>query len=320
MKKTILSCLLTAVITLVAATTVFVMGAGYFIGNYAVHFGLERGTEENPQEPPRAYALLMPPEARQFNKPEYENEVWDLQAADGLQLEATHFSPRQDSERWVIIAHGYGCTQQNSWYIAENYLLMGYHVLTPDLRASGNSEGKYLTMGYKEGGDIAAWARLIARRHPQARIILHGVSMGAATVMIAAAREDLPTQTVACIEDCGYTSAFDLLVHQLTVSFNLPAFPAMNLLDWRCQKVAGFSLHDAEPVMAVRRSKLPILFIHGKKDTLVPVDMAEKLFKEARVPEKKLLLVDGAIHAASSQKDQKRYFQTVSDFVRPYMY
>ena len=71
-------------------------------------------------------------------------------------------------------------------------------------------------------------------------------------------------------------------------------------------------------VFSVRIS--PILFIHGKKDTLVPVEMAEKLYKEARVPEKKLLLIDGAIHAASSQKDQERYFQTVSDFVRPYMY
>ena len=198
MKKTIISCLLTAVITLTAATTIFVMGTGYFIGNYAVHFGLERGTEENPQEPPRAYALLMPPEARQFNKPEYDNEEWDLKAADGLLLKATHFSPEADSDRWVIVAHGYGCTQQNSWYIAENYLLMGYHVLTPDLRASGSSEGKYLTMGYKEGEDIAAWARMIAEHHPKARIVLHGVSMGAATVMIAAARDDLPPQTVAC--------------------------------------------------------------------------------------------------------------------------
>ena len=59
MKKILLSCLLTAVFTLAAAASAFVIGAGYFIGNYAVHFGLERGTEDNPQEPPRAYALLM---------------------------------------------------------------------------------------------------------------------------------------------------------------------------------------------------------------------------------------------------------------------
>ncbi len=319
MKKIMLSCLLTAVITVMAVTTAFVMGTGYFIGNYAVHFGLERGTADNPKEPPRAYALLMPPDARQFNKPDYTNEEWQLESSDGLLLKATHFMPDEDSNHWVIVAHGYGCTQQNSWYIAENYLMMGYHVLTPDLRASGESEGKFLTMGYKESEDIAAWARLVAQRHPEAKIVLHGVSMGAATVMLTATRDDLPPQAVACIEDCGYTSAFDLLVHQITESFKLPAFPVMNLLDWRCQKVAGFSLQDAVPLRAVQQSKLPILFIHGSKDTLVPLDMAEQLYENAVAPDKKLLIIDGAVHAVASQKDQEKYFRTVYEFVRPYM-
>ena len=143
--------------------------------------------------------------------------------------------------------------------------------------------------------------------------------MGAATVMMAAARDDLPEQAVACVEDCGYTSAFDLLVHQITESFGLPAFPAMQLLDWRCQKVADFSLRDAEPVVAVRKSRLPILFIHGSKDPLVPVDMAETLYEQAEAPEKKLLIIDGAVHAIASQKEQEKYFKTVNDFVSPYV-
>ena len=319
MKKIVVSCLLTAVFTLAVAATVFVVGTGYFVGNYAVHFGLERGTGDHSQEPPRAYALLMPPEARHYNRPDYTNEEWTMESADGLKLRATHFFPDQKSSRWVIVVHGYGCTQENSWYIAANYLKMGYHVLTPDLRGAGKSEGRYLTMGCRESEDIAAWTRLIAERHPQAKIVLHGVSMGAATVMMAAARPDLPGQAVACIEDCGYTSAFDLLVHQITASFGLPAFPAMNLLDWRCRKVAGFSLHEADPLEAVRHSSLPILFIHGTKDTLVPPDMAEALYEAADAPKKQLLFIDGAIHAASSQQDQEKYFQTIRTFVRPYM-
>lgn len=60
MHKMFLSCLLTAVLTAAAVAAAFVVGTGYFVGNYAVHFGLERGTVENPQEPPRAFALLMP--------------------------------------------------------------------------------------------------------------------------------------------------------------------------------------------------------------------------------------------------------------------
>lgn len=317
MKKIIISCLVTAVLCCVAT----VIGAGYFVGNYAVHFGLERGTADDPQEPPRAYALLMPPEARTYTKPDYPSEEWTLTSPDGLRLEATHFRPSRhsDSSRWVIVVHGYGCTQQNSWYIAANYLAQGYEVLTPDLRASGSSEGRFLTMGYKESEDVLLWARRIAQEHPEARILLHGVSMGAATVMMAAGDSRLPADVVACVEDSGYTSAFDIIAYQIEQSFGLPSFPALELLDWRCEHIAGFSLHRAAPGEAVRHVRVPILFIHGTSDTLVPSCMAQQLYDEAQAPAKKLLFIDGARHAAASQKDQKLYFQTIDDFVRPYM-
>lgn len=315
MKKIIISCLLTAVLM----TVMFVLGTGYFIGNYLVHFGLERGTVDNPQEPPRAYALLMPPESRQYNRPDFLSEEWSLRSADGLKLVATHFSPREPSDRWVIIAHGYGCNQDNSYYLATNYLMMGWHVLTPDLRASGDSEGRFLSLGYRESIDMVEWARQVATHYPQAHIVLHGVSMGAATVMLAVDDDNLPAQVVACVEDSGYTSAFELLTTQMEDSFGLPAFPAMNLLDWRCKEVAGFSLHQAVPALAVQHAKVPMLFIHGTRDTLVPYGMAEELFRQSVAPQKKLLLIEGAGHAASSQKEQERYFKTINDFVDPYV-
>lgn len=315
MKKILVSCLLTAVIVVAA----MVVGAGYFVGNYFVHFGLERGTAENPQEPPKAYALLMPPEARQFTKPDYPFEEWELTSFDGLMLKATRFSPGQDGHRWVIVAHGYGCTQQNSWYIAANYLARGYQVLTPDLRASGASEGRYLTMGYRESRDLVDWAKKIARTDPEAKIILHGVSMGAASVMMASAAPELPQHVVACVEDCGYTDAYDLLAYQLESSFGLPSFPAMNLLDWRCKAKTDFSLHEASPLVAEQHAKIPTLFIHGDKDTLVPPEMARQLYDASTAPQKQLLMVSGAVHAAASQQDQKKYFATIRDFVAPYM-
>lgn len=315
MKKILISCLLTAVIV----TAALVIEAGYFIGNYCVHFGLERGTAENPQEPPRAYALLMPPEARQFDKPNYASENWNIDSEDGIYLAATHFKPERETDKWVIVVHGYGCTQQNSYYIAENYLSMGYHVLTPDLRASGLSGGRYLTLGYRESEDIVLWARRIAAANPQAKIILHGVSMGAATVMMAAGRENLPPEVVAVVEDCGYTNADELIALQMENSFGLPSFPAMNLLNWRCEKMAGFSLKDASPIDAVRHARVPLLFIHGTKDTLVPPNMAEKLYAAANAPKKEILMIPGAVHAAASQADQQTYFRTIRKFVQPYM-
>ncbi len=316
MKKIIISCLVTAILM----TVLWCTTAGYFIGNYIVAFGLERGGEaDNPKAPPRAFALLMPPESRQFTKPEAESEEWRIRSDDGLLLTASRFYPEAESDRWVIVAHGYGCTQQNSWYIASTYLSMGYNVLTPDLRASGDSEGQFLTMGYKESGDITHWADEIVKRYPEARIALHGVSMGAATVMLAAASNKLPSNVVACIEDSGFTSAYHLLALRLEDSFGLPGFPAMNLLDWRCEHLAGFSLRHAAPIKVMDRVRMPILFIHGEKDTLVPPYMADLLYEACWSPRKEIFIAPDTIHGAASQTVHDEYYEKVRKFLEPCM-
>ena len=316
MKRIIISCLVTAVLV----TAFWCIVAGYFIGNYIVQFGLERGGEaDNPKAPPRAFALLMPPESRQFTRPDEESEEWQIRSEDGLLLRATHFYPEEESDRWVIVVHGYGCTQQNSWYIASTYLSMGYHVLTPDLRASGDSEGTFLTMGCKESLDVVHWAQEIAKRCPESRIAFHGVSMGASAVMLAAASDRLPGNVVACIEDCGFTSAYHLLALRLEDSFGLPAFPAMNLLDWRCEHLAGFSLRDAAPIKAMNRVRMPILFIHGEKDTLVPPYMADLLYEACWSPKKEIFIAPDSIHGAASQTAHDAYYKKVTEFLEPYM-
>lgn len=309
----------TFVLTAMLAVSGCILAAGYYLGNYLVAFGFKRGTAENPMAPPRAYALLMPPGTWNYTRPDATSEEWVQESEDGLRLVATHFRPAHATGNWVIVVHGYGCTQENSYYTAATYLAMGYDVLTPDLRSSGKSQGTFVTMGLDESKDVVQWARRIAASQKDARIVLHGVSMGAATVMMASADEALPSSVVATIEDCGYTSAYDLLAYQMETSFSLPSFPSMNLLDWRCEKRAGFSLHQAAPVVAVSRAKVPILFIHGTKDTLVPPIMAEELYA-ACTTEKKLLLVPDAIHSAASQQDHDLYYRTVTEFLRGKVY
>ena len=315
MKKIIVTFVLTSLL----AFAVSIVAAGCYVGDYLVGFGLVRGSLEDPQAPPRAYALLIPPGTAHYTRPDAPSEEWNLVSADGLHLVATHFRPARPHGNWVIIAHGYGCTQENSYYLAAHYLAQGYDVLTPDLRSSGKSEGKFVTMGLRESGDLVGWAQEIAARNADARIVLHGVSMGAASVMMAGASEALPSQVKAVVEDCGYTSAYDLLAYQMEASFRLPSFPGMNLLDWRCEQGAGFSLREASPLMAVRHARVPMLFIHGTADTLVPPAMAETLYA-ACTSEKKLLLVPGAIHSAASQKEPELYDRIVAAFLRGKVY
>ncbi len=315
MKKIILTFLLTTIIVTVSILTAL----AYLAGDYLVGFALERGSFDDPQGPPRAFALLMPPEKRQFNPPDAPSETWHLRSTDNLALNATHFWPEEDSDKWAVVVHGYGCTQQNSWFIASSYLKLGYHVLTPDLRASGESEGSYVTMGYRESQDLVDWSWRITELNPNAKIVLHGVSMGAATVMIASSSRGLPSTVKASIEDCGYTSAYAILAHQLDESFGLPPFPFMYFVDTACRNLAAFSLQDANPLDAVADCRVPMLFIHGNADTLVPVEMGESLYENCDAPRKELFIVPEAGHAVSCQKEQKLYYEKVVSFLRPLM-
>lgn len=221
------------------------------------------------------------------------------------------------SRRWVILVHGYGRDQRFVWDLAAEYLKRGYEVLTPDMRAAGESDGEYLTMGVKESGDVTAWARQIAERDEKARIALHGVSMGAATVMLAAGSGNLPSQVTALVEDCGYTSAYLMFSAQLKKLFGLPRFPVMNCVDAASRIKTGAWLSDAAPVG--KMPDLPTLFIHGDADTLAPVEMMDELYQASGSKAKARLLVPGVGHADAKTDAPELYYSTVFTFLGPYM-
>ena len=276
---------------MLSAILVFVIlfvGAGYFVGNYFVTFALKR---ENNQ-PPQATANIADPNFIAPPQPNFKSEIWTVQSFDNLNLHATYFLPENSSHRWAILVHGYGREQTYAFDYAEEYLKHGYNVLTPDLRASGTSDGIYLTMGYFESQDTVLWAEKIVERDPQAKIILHGVSMGAATVLMAAALN--PKNVVAVVEDCGYTTAYEMFSAQMQKIFGLPEFPIMNIVDVVSKIKTGVAVSDAAPIISVANSKIPTLFIHGDADKLVPFEMLDKLYNASTAPVKEKFVVAGA--------------------------
>ncbi|TYZ30029.1 alpha/beta hydrolase [Selenomonas caprae] len=292
-------------------------GAGYLIGSGFVDYALYRANPDDPTAIPEAAVAIVEPGLDAPAKPQAESETWTITSADGLKLVATHFSPAAPGSRWVILVHGYGRDQRFVWDYAAEYLKQGYHVLTPDLRAAGRSEGKYFTMGVRESDDIVLWAKEILRRDASAKIALHGISMGAATVMMATAKQ--PPQVVAAVEDCGYTSAYDMFTVQLKKLFGLPEFPVMNCVDVVSRLKTGAAISAAAPYKSVPYTGMPMLFIHGDADKLVPVGMMEKLYAASAAPVKEKWIVPGAGHADAKNTAPKEYFTHVFDFLETYM-
>jgi fermentation-respiration switch protein FrsA (DUF1100 family) len=234
------------IITFIIITIISV--AGYFIGDYFVNFALKR----TDNQPPKATANITNPNLKAPARPNFNSEIWTIKSADGLNLHATYFIPENESHKWAILVHGYGRDQTFAYDYADEYLKHGYNVLTPDLRAAGTSEGIYLTMGKLESQDIAIWAEKILEKDSQAKIIMHGVSMGAATVMMASALD--VKNLCAVVEDCGYTSAYDMFTAQLQVIFGLPEFPIMKFVDMVSHMKTGYPISTAAPIRSVRTS------------------------------------------------------------------
>ncbi len=296
---------------------ILLIAFGYLIGNYFVGYALRRGNDADPKAIPAACAAIHDPSAALPPKPDAKSEVWSIVSKDGLTLQGTHFSPSLPSQRWVILVHGYGRDQRFVWDLAAEYLKRGYEVLTPDMRAAGESDGEYLTMGVKESEDVTAWTRQIAVRDEKARIVLHGVSMGAATVMLAAGSGNIPPQVTALVEDCGYTSAYVMFSTQLKKLFGLPEFPIMRCVDAVSRLKTGAWLSDAAPVEKL--PELPTLFIHGDADTLAPPKMMDELYTASGAKIKARLLVPGVGHADAKTDAPQLYYSTVFTFLEPYM-
>ena len=238
---------------------------------------------------------------------------------DGLKIHAYESTPKETSNKWAILVHGY--TQNSSAMAsrAKKFVEKGFNVLTPDCRGHGKSEGAYIGMGWHDRLDVISWINEIIKRDENAEIVLYGVSMGGATVMMVSG-ENLPQNVKCIIQDCGYTSIYEIFKHQLKSKFGLPAFPLMYVVDlvFRLRAGYGFLRQQGSAIKQIQNTNLPILFIHGDKDDFVPTSMVFELYEQAG-GEKEILVIKGADHGQCYHKNKKLYLDTMWRFVDKYI-
>ena len=169
-------------------------------------------------------------------------------------------------------------------------------------------------MGWTDRLDNLLWLQEILDRDPEAQIVIHGQSMGAACALMMSG-EELPEQVKAIISDCAYTDAYSMFAKQMKDWFGLPSFPILDSMNLVLQLRGGYDLKEASALNSVKNADLPILIIHGEEDDMVPVSMAYELY-EAVPTEKELLIIPGAGHAQAVDKDPELYYETVFAFLK----
>lgn len=236
-------------------------------------------------------------------------EEISITTEDGYRLEGRMFLQEEESHKWVVLLHGYTGWKEEMYPIAYAYAKRGYQVLCPDMRCSGESEGDFIGMGWTDRLDNMLWLEEILKRDEQAEIVIQGQSMGGASALMMTG-EDLPEQVKAVVSDSGYTDVYSMFQKQLKEWFHLPGFPLLDGANLVLQLRGGYNIRKASALEAVKKSSVPILFIHGDQDQFVPVEMAKKLY-EAADCEKKILIIEGAGHAQAQDKDPERYYETI---------
>ena len=291
------------------------------IGNYFYNLALNPTTPKDivfgtPEEAATTSGQVLDSDISWLlNHSNYTDEY--ITSSDNLKLHSYQIKNETSSDKWVITVHGYTSEGINMSSYAKKYYDNGYNVLIPDLRAHGLSEGDYIGMGWDDRLDIISWINYILNEEPNAEIILHGVSMGAATVLMTSG-EEIPSNVKAIVADCGYTSVWDEFAYQLDDLFSLPEFPLLNVSSIVAKIRAGYFLGEASSIDQVKKSKTPILYIHGDQDDFVPYYMMEELYN-ATSSEKEMLTIKGAEHAKASEVDPETYWTTVNNFINKYI-
>ena len=297
--------LLAAIFLIILAHTVFkvTFTAGFDFSNSA-------GRYENSKKQPYMERVF----AGMDHAEELPHRRVEIESFDGLKLSARYYD--RNNGRLMLLFHGYRSKAEYDFgCMLDDYFDMGYDVLLVDQRAHGMSEGRYITFVVNESRDCLSWCEYAANELGAKKLVLAGISMGAATVMTATA-SGLPANVRAIIADCGFTSAPDILTRILINRVHIPlarfVVHVTNLLFCRPH---GFDLFSVSSEEAMKKNTIPTLFIHGEEDGFVPCDMGRRNHA-ACAAKKELLIIPECDHAMSYLVDTDRVRAHIDAFLR----
>nr|WP_280926590.1 alpha/beta hydrolase [Lactobacillus sp. ESL0701] len=253
---------------------------------------------------------------KQVNK-----EKWHMQSADDKYRLDANYIPSKHSHKTAIILPGYMNVKEDMGKYDALFHELGYNTLTPDPRAQGKSQGKYIGYGWVEKADVKKWInRVLAKNGQNQQIVVFGVSMGGATTMMVSGLQ-LPKQVRAFVEDCGYTSVKDEIEHEAKALYNMPAFPRfpmVEILSGINRVKVGYFLKDGSSINQLHQNHRPMLFIHGGNDTFVPTKMVYRNYRATQGP-KQLWIAPKSKHANSYEDHPAAYKAHVSQFLAQYI-
>lgn len=246
----------------------------------------------------------------------YKQKV-TIKGRKGDTLHAVEFRNPSNSNVWVVCMHGWTNVKREMSFYAMQFYNRGFNVLLPDMRGHGDSESKFVSMGWLDRLEAVDWINSIVKENPRSKIVIFGVSMGAAATMMTTG-EELPANVVCAIEDCGFSGVKDIFVDQAKRKYHLPPWLVLPPAGLVNRILNGFSFGKASTIKQLQKSKTPTLFMHGDKDDFVLIENLDKVYS-ACAAEKEKHVFHGTEHAVSAYWKPEEYWKTVDAFLAKYL-
>lgn len=230
---------------------------------------------------------------------------------DGLILKGRYFETKKNAPIELMM-HGYRGNSETDLSVGVlRAQELGHNVLLVDHRASGYSEGHVITFGAKESKDCLSWVNFIIKKFGKdVKIFMTGISMGAATVMIAAGNEKLPKNVVGVVADCGYTSGEEI-IKKIVKQMHLPVRLFYPFIYMSAKLFGRFDINDANPINALKNCKVPIVFFHTETDAFVPAYMSKQNYESCTSQNKYLYIAKTGDHGMCYMMDKEGYIKAI---------
>lgn len=239
-----------------------------------------------------------------------------LDGYDGTKLHAAVFHNNTDSHKWVLTVHEAGQSWESLIDMIYESDHRGYNVLAMDLRGCGMSEGRYTSLGWCEHYDVISWVNWLVRNDTGAQIVLYGVGVGASAVMNCVG-DFMPKNVRAAIEDSGSAGVKEMILQGIRLCYKVDGRFLLPSVDMYIKQLLHFSIEDISTKRQLQNSRIPVFFIHGSEDHIVPTSMVFDNFYSCSSV-KDIMIVDGADHLSCHKADD--YHDRIFNFVETYIH
>lgn len=243
---------------------------------------------------------------------ELPHEKVEITSFDGLKLRGKYYECQKGAPIEIMLNGYRGNAERDMSGGIERCFKLGRNALLVNQRGCGDSQGKTHTFGINEKKDALKWIDFCIEKFGRdCQLILTGISMGGATVLLAS-REKLPQNVKYVLADCPFSSAKDVIC-KVIEEMKLPSKLFYPFVKLSARIIGRFNLEEDTALNAVSHATLPIIIFHGDEDTIVPCEMAYKLYGACQT-KKSLYVVKGCDHGLAYPEDKDGYLNAIREF------